>query len=349
MLADGDKFDPDANNGIYEAEAKSLSVLYVSSRIYQEDEGRVINSNLSRLGYRSIEDTQIPQLQAHITQLTKKKHREICHTFLFELARLLNSLKIWTTRSGFGMLVNVTDQGACAFDLQQLLERLRSVSQGLVLPPQTAAYQQWYQEFRQLLENTMVEFRRVLEDVVYAAMVDGCKFAHGQADKIVHGWVVKNPCLRQPMAYATFKATCRWNGAFKGCNGYRDLNEELAVPLMLKIAPYWQRVFKNSVHEIWIYLSEDAQKAYEVFNNKAIATLVSLGDHPEVLNVLGQQFERYRKALMDVPNAARDQNADLQRDANQIFTPVVKANMKGAYKTTLKVAGGKSICLFHTL
>src|SRR3569833_4069822 len=144
MLADGDKFDPDANNGIYEAEAKSLSVLYVSSRIYQEDEGRVINSNLSRLGYRSIEATQIPQLQAHITQLTEKKRREVCHTFLFELARLLNSMKIWTPRSGFGKLVNVTEQGACAFDLQQLLERLRSVSQGLVKNPQKETYKLFF-------------------------------------------------------------------------------------------------------------------------------------------------------------------------------------------------------------
>lgn len=88
---DGENFDPECELRDYDEVARSLPVFCVSSRGYQKLQGR-LRKDPNVPGFEKVEETEIPQLQAHCKQLTGKGRVANCQRFINNLSQLLNSL-----------------------------------------------------------------------------------------------------------------------------------------------------------------------------------------------------------------------------------------------------------------
>ncbi len=123
-----------AANRSYAERAQNLAVFCISSRAYQQFRGRRAhgsghdadggdgNGDGGRLlGYRTVDETEIPGLQQHARQLGAARWLERDRKTLQALVQLLTSLSVWVTSSagGLGLQVHI-DQERREYELQQL-------------------------------------------------------------------------------------------------------------------------------------------------------------------------------------------------------------------------------------
>ena len=94
-----ENFNPDIELRDYEQVARDLPVFCVSSRGYQKLQGR-LQKDPNVPGFKTIEETEIPQLQAHCGKLIKKGRIANCKRFTNNLSLLLNSLALWASNDG---------------------------------------------------------------------------------------------------------------------------------------------------------------------------------------------------------------------------------------------------------
>lgn len=127
--ADEQNFNPDIELRDYEQVARELPVFCVSSRGYQKLQGR-LQKDPNVPGFKTIEETEIPQLQAHCGKLTKKGRIANCKRFINNLSLLLNSLALWASNDGTN--TNMTADQVAREDrvLEKGLKKLESVSVG---------------------------------------------------------------------------------------------------------------------------------------------------------------------------------------------------------------------------
>ena len=126
---DEENFNPDAETRDYEEVARSLPVFCVSSRGYQKLQGR-LQKDPSVPGFKSIEETEIPQLQAHCRKLTEAGRAASCKRFLNNFGQMLNSLTMWASSDGTGAHLTAEQKAKEAKVLQGSLKKLESVSLG---------------------------------------------------------------------------------------------------------------------------------------------------------------------------------------------------------------------------
>lgn len=91
-------FDPDEEIRDYDALARNLPVFCVSSRVFRKLSARLENDTVRTDGFKSLNDTEIPQLQEHARILTETRRVTTCRLFLNELNQLLNSMKLSDAR-----------------------------------------------------------------------------------------------------------------------------------------------------------------------------------------------------------------------------------------------------------
>lgn len=131
---DEDNFNPDIDARDYEEVARSLPVFCVSSRGYHKLKGR-LKKDAPVCGFSSVEETEIPQLQAHCEKLTETGRSASCQAFMTKLSQLLNSLALWASNDGSG--ANLTKEQRAKEDkqLQKGLKTLETVSLKQPPPP----------------------------------------------------------------------------------------------------------------------------------------------------------------------------------------------------------------------
>lgn len=98
----------------------------VFSRGYQELTGRLRKDpHVSR--FTTVEETGIPQLQAHCEKLTDSGRLANCRAFNNKLSQLLNSLTLWAASDGTGANMTAEQKAREARYLQKGLAVLESV------------------------------------------------------------------------------------------------------------------------------------------------------------------------------------------------------------------------------
>lgn len=128
---DEENFNPDNDARDYDEVARSLPVFCVSSRGYQKLQGR-LRKDPKVPGFMTVEETEIPQLQAHCKQLTEAGRTANCKRFINNLSQLLNSLSLWASNDGTGANMTPDQRRREEKYLQKGLKDLESVSLGLL-------------------------------------------------------------------------------------------------------------------------------------------------------------------------------------------------------------------------
>ena len=124
---DEENFNPDTETRDYEEVAKGLPVFCVSSRGYQKLQGR-LKKDPHVPGFTTIEETEIPALQAHCEKLTEIGRAANCRAFINKLSQLLNSLTLWASSDGTGANLSPEQKAREARYLHKGLEGLETVS-----------------------------------------------------------------------------------------------------------------------------------------------------------------------------------------------------------------------------
>ena len=124
---DDENFNPDEDVRDYDEVARSLPVFCVSSRGYQKLQGR-LRKDPNIPGFQTIEETEIPQLQAHCEKLTETGRAASCRTFLNKLSQLINSMAMWASNDGSGGNLTKEQKDKEAKFLQKGLDALETVS-----------------------------------------------------------------------------------------------------------------------------------------------------------------------------------------------------------------------------
>ena len=124
---DEENFNPDAEIRDYDEVARGLPVFCVSSRGYQKLQGR-LKKDADIAGFTNIEETEIPQLQAHCEKLTETGRSANCRTFINKLSQLLNSLTLWASSDGTSANMTAEQRAREGRYLQKGLKSLESVS-----------------------------------------------------------------------------------------------------------------------------------------------------------------------------------------------------------------------------
>lgn len=124
---DEDNFNPDVETRDYDEVARGLPVFCVSSRGYQKLQGR-LRKDPNIGGFATLEETGIPQLQAHCDKLTETGRSANCRSFNNKLSQLLNSLTIWASSDGTAANMTAEQKAREAKYLQKGLKTLEDVS-----------------------------------------------------------------------------------------------------------------------------------------------------------------------------------------------------------------------------
>lgn len=72
--------------------------------------------------FRSLEETEMPQLKAHCQELTKAGRSSSCRRFINNLSQLLNSLSLWASSDGASQNLSADQREREADDLKKLEE-----------------------------------------------------------------------------------------------------------------------------------------------------------------------------------------------------------------------------------
>lgn len=124
---DEENFNPDIEVRDYEEVARSLPVFCVSSRGYQKLQGR-FRKDTAVPGFKTLEETQMPQLQEHCRKLTVAGRTAGCKRFMTNLSQLLNSMTLWASSDGSGSSLTEDQRAVERQVLQKNLEKLETVS-----------------------------------------------------------------------------------------------------------------------------------------------------------------------------------------------------------------------------
>ena len=124
---DEENFDPDTDIRDYDEVARSLPVFCVSSRGYQKLKGR-LKKDPPVPGFQTLEETEIPQLQAHCKSLTVAGRTTMCKRFMTNLSQLLNSMVSWASDDGNGINLTADQRAKESRFLLKSLGNLESVS-----------------------------------------------------------------------------------------------------------------------------------------------------------------------------------------------------------------------------
>ncbi|KAK3352312.1 hypothetical protein B0T25DRAFT_181918 [Lasiosphaeria hispida] len=310
-------FDPEVDIRDYDAVAESLPVFCVSSRAFQKLVGKLQKDDFNGSGFQSVEDTEVPQLQAHARKLTEHGRAANCRRFLSELMQLLSSMAMWAANDG-------TRSGLTDGEKQEEEARLRSLLDDIE------------QELMKAVSECMVKVEEALTENLYKNFDLYIPLAAEAAENTASGWGL--PPTQGGLLWSTYKATCKRAGVFAGAAGPRNWNEELFDPISKQIAGSWERVFQRRIPATMTDFAQDAQLRVETFHHKATERAQELGV-AHGLGLLDGQLQGHLALVSQMPNDYCEMAQEIQREANRSFTPEILNQMMPAYEDCADESG----------
>ena len=310
-----ENFNPDDELRDYEQVASSLPVFCVSSRAYQKLQGRLAK-DAPVPGFRTVEETEIPQLQAHCRKITEAGRKTNSQRFLTNLNQLTNSLHLWASNDGAATSLTHDQRTQEAEVLQKCLRDLGSSLDEII---------------GDVCKQLMEEFLNNIYDKYPDAVGQAIEEASRTADQ----WgaaVNRNNRLAGGYHYMTYKAITRRNGLYSNGRGPHDWNGQLADPMLKIIASGWEKTFARRIGIVMATFTRNSSAVLRKFHADVQTRCQKTGTGLAGLNMLQQQLRVYENILKEISNTARESINTSQKDINREFTPVIEKAMIAAYE-----------------
>ncbi|KAL8889342.1 MAG: hypothetical protein Q9215_003371 [Flavoplaca cf. flavocitrina] len=312
---DEDNFNPEEDVRDYDEVAKSLPVFCVSSRGYQKLQGR-LRKDPPVPGFTSIEETEIPALQAHCEKLTETGRTNKCQAFINRLSSLLNSLTIWASSDGTGANLTREQKAKEARYLQKGMEGLET-------------------RLEKVTKSCAQALNEELADGIYDRYDTAIQAAKFNAINTTNHW--GSPVNRENRAagglyWATYKAICRRNGCYTNAQGPHNFNEQLIEPMIKIIAPGWERVFTRRVASVLNNFTKSIPAILTKFHREIEDRARKIGTGLGSLAMLSHQISVYEQVMKDAAATTKEMIIARQKDINREFTPVLEHKMIPSYE-----------------
>ncbi|MCJ1284331.1 hypothetical protein MMC26_003662 [Xylographa opegraphella] len=322
---DEENFDPEADIRDYDEVARSLPVFCVSSRGYQKLQGR-LKKDPAVPGFQSLEQTEIPQLQAHCKQLTVAGRTTACKRFMTNLSQLLNSMNLWASNDGTGANLMPEKRAKEAKFLQKSLENLES---GL----------------EKIISTVVNDLKEELADNIFDKYETAVPHALVKATRTCTDW--GRPVNREDRAaggyfWSSYKAVCRRNGVYANAQGPHDWNQALSDPMLKTLAGGWERTFTRRAPAVLAGLAKNAGNLFSAFHQDIDARARRTGASVAGLHMLQQQLQVYGDIFKDLFATTKESIDNQQKDINREFVPVIEKAMAEAYEICTNERGSGS-------
>ncbi|KAK4442989.1 nuclear GTPase SLIP-GC [Podospora aff. communis PSN243] len=317
---DEDTFDPEVDIRDYDAVARSLPVFCVSSRAFQSLSGRLKKDNINHSGFLSLEDTEVPQLQAHAKKLTEGSRLATSRRFLNDLMQLVNSMKMWAANDGSQSALCDRDKKKEEACLRQRLQQVETDFMAAIKECSTALNEA-------MSENIYDYFDRTIPMAIEAAVPTATSWGAPRVNGV------------GGLLYATYKATCRRSGVFNGASGPRDFNEELFDPISKQLAGGWEKAFQRRLPSCINNFVRTAKLLIETFHREAIQTTQERGSNANGIHMLNNQLRALLQRVTDLPNIVNLLVQEMQRDSSRSFTPEIMHLMQPGYDRCVEERG----------
>lgn len=331
-------FDPDEELRDYEEVARSLPVFCISSRAFQKLSGR-LKRDKAISGFENVNETEMPQLQAHCKKLTEAGRSATSRKFLNNLCQLLNSMGLWASRDSHGSQLTVGQQRKEIQFLEQKLTELYNVSFTchVRFSSNTLILTESHQGFNKIVDDCITALATGLTDNIFEKYERAVSNAAEASVPTCEKWGKKKN--EGGLHWGTYRATVRRNGVFSGSSGPRDFNGELAEPMIKQVASGWERTFQRIL---------PAQ--IDVFKARTLQLLVGFHDtvmkraHDNGVSIasiamLRGQLQNYEPFLAAQAHTIKEMITVAQREVNREFTPVIAAAMEQAYVVCGSIVG----------
>jgi hypothetical protein len=315
-------FNPDEDLRDYAEVARSLPVFCVSSRAYQKLSGR-LQRDKGVPGFNTVEETEIPQLQAHCKKLTEAGRASTCRRFLNAFSQLVNSLTLWASNDGSGIQLSDAQRAAEGRFLQA---KLAELEKGL-----EKAVQGCLEEMKETLsENIYEKFDKVIQAAVDEANATAAKWGSpvNRENRNAGGYF-----------WATYKAICRRDGVYSNAQGLHDFNVQLTEPIIKQLGSDWEKAFARRLPHVLQSFTRSTKALLQSFHQAVQARAVKSGTGIAGMAMLGQQLQTYEHIFQDLTNQMVIVIGERQRDANREFTPVIARHLLSAYQYCVAESG----------
>ncbi|KAL8853712.1 MAG: hypothetical protein Q9221_001523 [Calogaya cf. arnoldii] len=312
---DEDNFNPEEDVRDYDEVAKSLPVFCVSSRGYQKLQGR-LRKDPAVPGFTTIEENEIPALQAHCEKLTETGRANNCRAFINRLSSLLNSLTIWASSDGTG--ANLTPE--------QKAKETRYLQKGM---------EGFETRLEKVTKSCAQALNEELADGIYDRYETAIQAAMFNAINTTNHWGA--PVDRQDRAaggfyWSTYKAICRRNGCYTNAQGTHNFNKQLIEPMVKIIAPGWEKVFTRRVASVLNNFTKSIPAILLKFHREIEDRARKIGTGLASLAMLSHQMSVYEQVMKDAAASTKDMIITRQKDINREFTPVLEGIMQPSYE-----------------
>ncbi|KAL5121484.1 hypothetical protein ACEQ8H_000556 [Pleosporales sp. CAS-2024a] len=308
---DEDNFNPDEDIRDYEEVAKSLPVFCVSSRAYQQLSGRLRKDD-SVPGFKTVIETEIPQLQAHCQKLTENGRIQTARTFLLNLCQQLTTFSLWASDDGTGLKMTDDDKRK---QIKFIEKRLGDLEMGLEDSVRACLNVMKKEMNDQIFDR----YPALITEAIQAAPETASKWGAHKSDGGLY--------------WGTYKAIVRRDGRYHSATaGHRDFNAELVDPIVKKLATGWERAFQQKLPNAFDKFTKDSGKLLHKFHENIEQRARSNGVGLANLAALKTQIVTYEQMFRDLNQILITKMTELQREANRDFTPTIANIMHAAYE-----------------
>ncbi|GKT60910.1 tat pathway signal sequence [Colletotrichum tofieldiae] len=310
-------FNPDQPRRDYNKIKAGLPVFCISSRAYQKLKGMMQHEDFNASGYRSLDDTGIPGLQAHAQKLTESNRNARCRLILTKLWSLLTSIACWITGN---------DIIRAGFDATTVEKHLQGEANKLRV------------NWRDSRESCFRSLKASLEANIYSKLDALASNAAANATHRAAAWFAHHKA--GGFSPATFKAICRKEGIhITNRRPMIDLNQELLKPILSGIHRDWDTVFGNQIPVIFQEFMAEVGQHQQDFHQSVVKKYEANGSMAMALDLLnnvngaGPSKNRASPLWLEINKAVESQKS---KAFGKAVSPIAEA-MKVIYRDCLLI------------
>ncbi|KAI7787974.1 tat pathway signal sequence [Diaporthe eres] len=319
---DDENYDPSVEKRDYDEVARSLPVFTISAKAFQQICHPKKREN-QVAGFKTLLDTEIPQLTEHAKKLPEQGRIAARRAFLHEFRRLLGSLTLWCTAGEFDAgdsQMNSEDQTYEMKYLNGAMHNLRSDLNLIVVAQKTDLQKIVHKEIE--LKST-------------AAIRHATKVIGGLVEK----WSMKEEDGGRGIRANTYRATCRRDGERTKAEKSFNFNEALLEPYLQKIANGWEQAFSRSIPASLDNFVTTFGDTLKQFQDMMAARPELQKCRRSSMRIFSQQLEAHSSSIEATIESMKEDIQRQQRKANDEFLPQIKDEMKGVYELCKKEKG----------
>ncbi|GFF30677.1 hypothetical protein IFM58399_02648 [Aspergillus lentulus] len=272
----------------------ALPVFCVSTKAYQKLQGRLQKNEPGVAGFTELEQTEIPQLQAHCIRLTEGPRKASSKLFLIELKKLLQSMSLWSSATGSAHVLPDAKK--------QEME---------------AGYKE--AGMRELQDQLFASLRRTFAGNILQKLENACQHGTQGFREVVANW-------NEEVHWSTYRAICRRSGVWKGYNW----NSKVAHPMLEYIRSYWIRMVNEEIPLHLQIFSQNIGTCLDIFHKHIVSSAdetIAHQNNTELQKTLGTAANSLRHQVKETEESLRIQ----QKTANRLFIGVIAAELEGTF------------------